>query len=341
MRSSSPSVDERGHRRLALAHTPTPLALLGPTSEALGVRVWVKRDDATGGAETGNKIRKLEYLAAAAVDAGATHLVTCGAVQSNHARATAVVAARLGLRSVLLLRRRPGEEPRLVGNLLVDRLVGAETRFITPEQYRSRTALMDDVAREIGAAGGRAYVIPEGGSNALGSLGYVRAMGEVRAQLDAGAAGDVRRFDVVVHACGSGGTAAGVSVGASAYGVADRVLAACVCDDEAYFAGVVATIHEGIRELAPSLPAPAPLDFDASEKGPAYGVMNDDQKRVLVEVARADGLVLDPVYTGKAMCTLRAAVASGRVREGADVLFLHTGGLPGLLAEAQAFEGAL
>jgi len=339
MRSSSPSPDERGRLRVALAHLPTPLVRLDRLSDDLGVDLWVKRDDATGGAETGNKVRKLEYLAARALEEGATHLVTCGAVQSNHARATAVVAARLGLRAVLLLRRRPGEEPRLVGNLLVDRVVGADIRFVTPDEYRDRAARMAAVADAIAVDGGRAYVIPEGGSNAIGSLGYVRAMAEIREQLDRLA--DPRGFDLVVHACGSGGTAAGVVAGALHHRVAPRVLAACVCDDEAYFDGVVRGILRDLAALAPELGAPAELVLDARAKGPAYGVMADAQKAELVAIARREGLVLDPVYTGKAMCLLLDAIRSGRVAKGARVLFLHTGGLPGLLAEAQAFEGAV
>lgn len=328
--------------RLALAHLPTPLQRPERLARALGLDLWIKRDDMTGGAEAGNKIRKLEYLLAAAVAEGADTLITCGGLQSNHARATALLAASLGLGAVLFLRTSdPALDPQkapLEGNVLLDRLVGAEIRLITPATYRDRNAVMASAAAELRAAGKRPYVIPEGGSNGLGSLGYVEAMSEVRRQLDQGLAGG-KPFDVIVHACGSGGTAAGVALGAAAHGVAAEVRAMAVCDDAATFEQIIARIIGEARALDPSLTGQARLIVDDRAKGPAYAVSTPEQRRGLVDVARLSGLILDPVYTGKAFAGL-AELARGELA-GARVLFLHTGGLPGLLAQGSAFSGEL
>ena len=320
-------------RKLSLATLPTPLWRHDRLDRLAGTEVWVKRDDLTASGAAGNKIRKLEYLAADALARNATTLITCGGQQSNHARATAIVAAELGLKSVLLLRTaNPKEPPPAVGNLMLDYLVGAEVRFITPLQYRERDALMAEVARELQARGERAYVIPEGGSNGLGSLGYVDAMAEIRAQLDAGLGGGPRAFDAVVHACGSGGTAAGTALGARRHGVAPLTHAVAVCDDRAYFEAVVTRIIDESVALDASLDRSArPLIHDAW-KGPAYGLASAEQVAFIVEVARTTGLLLDPVYTGKAFFGLSRLEPMP-----ARVLFLHTGGLPGLLAQSDGF----
>lgn len=328
------------YRRLCLAHLPTPIQKPKRLAELMGLDLWVKRDDMTGGAEAGNKVRKLEVLLADAVDKGADVVVTCGGIQSNHARATALTAASLGMRSVLFLRTTdvPPRAP-LEGNVLLDRLVGAEIRLITPEMYRDRAAVMEAAAEELRAAGARPYVIPEGGSNGLGSLGYVRAMAEVASQLELGLAGG-RPFDVIVHACGSGGTAAGVALGAAKSGVAPEVRAMAVCDDVPTFERVIAKIIGEARALDPSLPDPARLVVDDRAKGPAYAVSTHEQRARIALAARLSGLIFDPVYTGKALSALWDLAESGPLR-GARVLFLHTGGLPGLLAQGDAFEGEL
>jgi D-cysteine desulfhydrase len=319
--------------KLSLANLPTPLWRHDRLDALVGTEVWVKREDLTASGAAGNKLRKLEYLAGEALAQGASTLVTCGGHQSNHARATAIVAAELGLRSVLLLRTvDPRQQPPAVGNLFLDYLVGSEVRFITPAQYRERTPLLAEVARELSQKGERPYVIPEGGSNGLGSLGYVDAMAEVRSQLDAGLAGGLASFDAVVHACGSGGTAAGTTLGARKYGIAAVTHSIAVCDDRAYFDAVVARIISEMVELDRSLDARArPVVHDAW-KGPAYGLVSPEQLAFIVEVAQKTGLLLDPVYSGKALFGL------SRLEEKPKrALFLHTGGLPGLLAQAETF----
>jgi D-cysteine desulfhydrase len=338
--------------RVPLVHGPTPLVKRAALDAWLGVDLWIKRDDATGGAEAGNKVRKLEYLLADARRKGADTVVTCGGIQSNHARATALACASLGLGCVLLLRvdgrspdspepRRNLDDPRTAvlprsGNVLLDRLAGAEIRLISREDYAQRNAVMEEVAAELATGGRMAYVVPEGGSNGLGALGYVGCMREVAAQLKAGLGGG-RAFDVVVHACGSGGTAAGVALGAARFEVAPRVRAMAVCDDTAYFERVVARIVNEARAWDATLGHPADLAIDDAAKGPAYAVSTPEQRATLARVARTSGLVLDPVYTGKAMHGLAMALERGDLPRGARVLFVHTGGLPGLLAKGDEF----
>jgi D-cysteine desulfhydrase len=323
--------------KLALAHLPTPLFRSDALDALVGTRVWVKRDDMTGGAEAGNKIRKLEYLLADALDRGADTVITCGGFQSNHARATALLARRLGLSPLLLLRTLASPPPAPdTGNALLDALTGAEIRAISPAQYRNREPLMAEVARELRARGRRPYVIPEGGSSGLGALGYVDAMREVKEQMERAEQGATGHFDAVVHACGSGGTAAGVALGAAIHGVAPSVLAMAVCDDVAYFEAVAARLMaEATGYLAMMPPAHGLRVLDAY-KGPAYGVATEEQLRFIGEVARASGLVVDPVYTGKALFGLSRMPDKPRT-----ALFIHTGGLPGLLAEGATLLGAL
>jgi D-cysteine desulfhydrase len=328
--------------RLRLAHLPTPLLKVRALDERLGCDVWIKRDDATGGAEAGNKIRKLELLLADAIAQRCDTVITCGGLQSNHARATALLAARLGLRCVLLLRVSDVAEPLpKTGNVLLDLLAGADLRRITADEYRTRDQRMADVAQELARAGAKPYVIPEGGSNGLGALGYVFAMRELRAQVDAGVVGAPKRemaFDVVVHACGSGGTAAGVMLGADAYRIASRAVSIAVCDDAPTFARRIADIAREAVKIVPSLACSRTPLVDDRARGPAYGVATDEQRAFIAEVARISGVVLDPVYTGKAMHGLAMAVRRGEVKLGSRVLFLHTGGLPGLLAEGERFD---
>jgi D-cysteine desulfhydrase len=338
-----------GIARLPLAHLPTPLEQPKRLGEALGVDLWVKRDDATGGPEAGNKIRKLEYLFADAIARGCDSVITCGGLQSNHARATALLAARLGLRAVLLLRMTELDDDGdgagiashalapAVGNLLLDRLAGAEILLITAASYRRRGEIMQRHAQRLDKAGARPYVIPEGGSNGLGALGYLRAMQEVKSQLDQ--LGH-QPFDLVVHACGSGGTAAGVALGIRRHQVATRLVAMAVCDDAAYFETSVRAIIDECRALDGDVGEPGDWRVDDRFKGPAYAVSTEAQRSSMIEATRLSGLVFDPVYTGKAFFGLAELARSGRL-DARRVLFLHTGGLPGLLAQASSFATGL
>lgn len=316
--------------RIHLAHLPTPLYHNDALDALVGTELWVKLDDSNAGAASGNKIRKLEFLLAEAQSKQATYVITCGGEQSNHARATALMAARLGMKSLLLLRTsRPDAPPALTGNLLLDRLAGAELRFISETQYAERDRLMQQESDKLSVRGQSAYVIPEGGSNALGALGWVEAMREVRRQLDLGLGGGPRSFDAIVHACGSGGTAAGCVLGAAKFGVANRVIAMAVCDSVEHFNSLIGSIVQQGKQLDPSLDIQCALQVLDDWKGPAYAVADSAQLRFMVEVARCSGIILDPVYTGKALYGLSQLKPKPE-----RTLFLHTGGLPGLLSQA-------
>jgi D-cysteine desulfhydrase len=329
--------------RIALVHGPTPVVKRSALDEWLGVDLWIKRDDATGGAEAGNKVRKLEWLLGDALSRNADTIVTCGGLQSNHARATALASASLGLGCALLLRVSDPNDAVLprTGNVLLDRLAGAEVRPVSPQEYAQRAGAMEELAAELRDRGRRPYVVPEGGSNGLGALGYVECMREVAKQIRLGLAGTDAPFDAVVHACGSGGTAAGVALGAARYGVARTVVAIAVCDDAAYFEKTIARIVDEARAWDRALPEPAPIVVDDRSKGPGYAMSSPEQRSTIVRAARTAGLVLDPVYSGKALHGLKAAVERGDLPRGARILFLHTGGLPGLLAQGEEFREEL
>lgn len=300
--------------RVALACAPTPLVRAERLGRHLGVDLWVKRDDLTGSVLSGNKVRKLELLLGAALAEGADTVITCGAVTSNHARATALAARQLGLRPVLLLRGDPSGVPD--GNLLLDRLAGAEIVPLDPADWPARDARMAELAERVRAGGGRPYVVAEGGSSGLGALGYARAAAEVRAQR-----GDAP-FDAQLVAVGSGGTLAGLAVGADN----GPVLGVAVCDDAPTFTRRVTGLIADAHALQPPEGAPAWSVTDRW-KGPAYGVPTPEVLALVAAAARLEGLVFDPVYTGKALWALAEEAAAGRVRGRA--LLWHTGGVFG------------
>jgi D-cysteine desulfhydrase len=330
-------ISDREPPRLRLANVPTRGQWLR-YGQARGHKIWIKRDDHTGSELSGNKVRKLEYLMAEAVAQDATCVITCGGEQSNHARATAFAAAQLGLASVLILRTDdPARPPAATGNLLLDELVGAEIVWISRAQWRERARLLAEAAERVRQAGGRPYVIPEGGSNALGSWGYVRAMHELADDLHGIAAPD--HPVTVVYACGSGGTGAGLILGAKLLGLARRgirVAGVNVCDDRAYFVDAIGRICAEFEARWPLGAGVTPADVDIIDGhvGLGYAKSRPEELATIRAVCRADGLVLDPVYTGKAFHGVMAELAADPKRFGAAVVFVHTGGIFGTFAPA-------
>ncbi|MBX3160213.1 MAG: pyridoxal-phosphate dependent enzyme [Deltaproteobacteria bacterium] len=310
-----------------------------------GTRVWLKRDDHTGSELMGNKVRKLEYLLAEAQDQRATHILTCGGEQSNHARATALAAARLGMASVLLLRTDdPAHPPAPTGNILLDRLAGAELVWISRPQWRERNRLLAEQAERIRAAGGRPYIVPEGGSNALGSWGYIRAMRELADDL-AGIASPASPV-TVVYACGSGGTGAGLILGAKLFGLAARgirVAGVNVCDDRAYFLDAIGAIcHDAeARWQLDTRVTPDDIDIVDGHVGLGYAKSRPEALATIRDVCRSDGVVLDPVYTGKAFHGVVTELGRDPGRFGSAVAFLHTGGMFGLFASPETIAQVL
>ncbi len=297
--------------RIHLAQLPTPLDHADRLSEAWGADIWVKRDDLTGFGLSGNKVRKLEYHMKAALDAGATTVLTCGATQSNHSRATALAAARLGLRTVLYLRTPDGQPPQEVwGNHLLQRLAGAECRFITPEEYDERGSIMDDAAREIGAA----WVIPEGASDALGARGFVNAAHELAVQVE-----DFDRPFTLWHPSMSAGTTAGLIRGAADVCLNVDIVGCAVGDS-------AEGIADRVRAILGEDLASVRWRIDGSHIGGGYGVISDDELAICAEATRLTGLLFDPTYTGKAIHGLHREIEKGTFGPDDTVVFWHTGG---------------
>lgn len=318
--------------RVRLCHAPTPLEPMPRLSALLGgPKLWIKRDDCTGLATGGNKTRKLDFLMGEALERGADCVVTQGAVQSNHVRQTVAAAARLGLDSVVLLERRvPDVAPdyETTGNVFLDRLLGAEIRFV--EGGGDMNAAAEALGRELAAEGRRPYVIPGGGSNAVGALGYVSCALEILAQ-----ANDLGlRVDHLVHATGSAGTQAGLVVGFEGTHSGIPVLGISVRQPREKQEAAVHALAQRTAEhlgVAGGVAREAVV-ADSDHVGPGYGQPTPEMVEAIRLLARTEGILLDPVYSGKGMAGLIAAVRGGRFRPDENVVFLHTGGAVGLFA---------
>ncbi|MGW1913375.1 pyridoxal-phosphate dependent enzyme [Streptomyces sp. NPDC002076] len=309
------------HSPVALGTFPTPVEPAPRLAEALGLGpedLWIKRDDLTGLGGGGNKIRKLEWTVGAALAEGADTLVTTGAPQSNHARLTAAAAARLGLSAVLVLRGAPGVTRS--GNLALDGLFGARIAWAGEVDQAGLDAAAAEVCARVRAGGARPALIPFGGSGVPGARGYVRCGEELDQQ--------VRQLRTVVVALGSGGTMAGL---VAALG-AGSVLGV----DVGALADPAAAVAEFAAPLSTEEITPQGLRVRRDQVGGGYATLTEPVKEALRIAARTEGLVLDPIYTGRALAGLRAAVRDGDVRPGEKTVFVHTGGLPGLFGHADA-----
>jgi D-cysteine desulfhydrase len=323
--------------QIHLAKLPTPAQPLRRLSEKYGVELYVKRDDLTGIALSGNKIRKLEFVLADALAQKADMVITCGSAQSNHCRATAIAAAMLGLNCRLLLRTPdPSNPPPLEGNILLDLMAGADIIWVTPDEYKQRDELMAREVASLQAVGRKAYTIPEGASNALGALGYVRAMEELVNDITT-TLGGANRPCTIINAAGSGGTSAGLILGAKIFDVNARIAGVNVCNDREYFIRAIGDICE--RAIADYH-----LDVDFSRQrdieiidgyvGLGYALSQTEELELICEVARTEGIFLDPVYTGKAFFGMIQELKRDPECFGERIIFLHTGGIFGLFPEA-------
>ena len=317
-------------QRIALARLPTPLEPSPRLSEAWGgPRIWIKRDDLTGFGLSGNKARKLEFHLGGALEAHANTVITCGALQSNHCRATALAANRLGMDTVLFLRTKDGRAPdHLSGNHLLQRLAGAECRFITPDEWAERDRLMTDAA----AAIEHPWVIPEGGSDALGMQGFVVAMAEAAKQFEEAGIVDAK----IWHPASSGATTAGLVRGATDAPV--EIIGSSVGDPAAEMEAKVTGLLDEADQRYGDMPR-ASWRITDQYVGGGYGVATDEELAVQVEATRLTGLIWDPTYTGKAIVGLRHEIASGGLSPDTDVVLWHTGG--GFATFAHDWEAVL
>jgi D-cysteine desulfhydrase family pyridoxal phosphate-dependent enzyme len=319
--------------RLRLATLPTPLEEMPTLSAYLGgPRLLVKRDDMTGLAFGGNKVRKLEYLLGEAVDRGCDVVVTVGAAQSNHARATAAAARRLGLDAVLVL---AGDEPlERQGNLLLDTIFGADIRVVDTDDDYVLMGVVEDIARDLQRRGRAPYVIPPGGSAALGAAAYANAGLELLDQLNTRGI----HADAIVHATGTGGTQAGLYTACRLMQTRMEIIGVSAGPSRDVATARVRSLVEDLCGLLGIDWRPHPDDIVVTDEyvGERYAVATPEGLDAIRLVARTEGLLLDPVYTGKAMAGLMDQVRRGRFRPDQSVVFWHTGGQPALFAYAAA-----
>lgn len=312
--------------KIILANLPTKIEKLEKLSKELGKNIYIKRDDQTGTEVSGNKVRKLEFSVKEALDNNCDYLITCGGIQSNHARATAAVAAKLGMGSYLVLRGR--EDNELEGNYFLDKLLGARIKFITPEEYsNNRAQIMEDIKDELSKEGHRAYIIPEGASNGVGSLGYYNAMLEILEQQKQMGI----KFDAIACSVGSGGTYSGLYYGNKVTDNGAKVYGINIAGDKEYFLNIVeALLHELVKYTGQQIPINRDdINIIDGYPGLGYAISRYEEIEFIKHLAQLEGIILDPVYTGKAMYGLVQEIKKGTFDEHNNILFIHTGGIFG------------
>lgn len=319
--------------RLALGFFPTPLESLPTLSQQLGITLQIKRDDYSGFGGGGNKVRKLEYLMAEACRSQINVVITTGGHQSNHARMVAAAARKFNMRPVLVLRGNPPEHYQ--GNLLLDRLFGAELEFLDPDAYFDLVeGAMAAHANAARSRGEKPMIIPLGGATPLGALGYVRAVEEMDAQRKAHG---LEAPDVIVAPTGSGGTLAGLYVGARRFWPKTRIIGISVSAKAEWFQTRIATMAQDCASLLawPQRWQPSDIEIADGYVGQAYGVPSEGGIAAIYRAAQTEGLLLDPVYTGKAMDGLISLVQQQHIVPGSSVIFIHCGGSPALYPFAE------
>ncbi|KAK1644375.1 hypothetical protein QYE76_062180 [Lolium multiflorum] len=312
-----------------LGQFPTPIHKWNLPNLPKDTEVWIKRDDLAGMELSGNKVRKLEFLMADAVAQGADCVITVGGIQSNHCRATTVAAKYVNLDSYLILATSTplvDEDPGLVGNLLVERLLGAHIDLVSKREFVKfgSVALTDLLKKRLLEKGRKPYVISGGGSNSLGHWGYIEAVREIEQQIQL--SGDIQ-FDDIVVACGSGGTVAGLALGSQLSSLKAKVHGFSVCYNSRYFYD---NVQGHIDELQSGLNSHDIVSIEDA-KGLGYAMSTAEELKFIKDIAAATGIVLDPVYSGKAAYGMLKDMSSNPTKwKGRKVLFVHTGGLLGL-----------
>ena len=327
--------------RLTLAQRPTPLVALDRLSVTIaGPRIWVKRDDMTGGAVSGNKIRKLEFSLAKALADGCDTIITCGGVQSNHCRTTALLCAQLGLKCHLILRG--DEDAEADGNLLLDRLTGASISFYSNGEYQRRhEQIYQHWVDHFQSKGNKAFIIPVGASDGHGLWGYIAACDELKTDFEC----ENIQPQAIITATGSGGTQGGLTVGNVLCELKSQVYGINVCDDEQYFLNKVREdVLQWKQWYSHFLDVDA-LDVSALDinvidgyVGPGYAQATVDIFDTIKMVAQLEGLILDPVYTGKGFYGMIDQIKKGRFDHCDDIVFIHTGGIFGLFPQREQFD---
>src|SRR5256886_5048329 len=280
---------------IEIALAPIPSVMLQRGSRRLGVELYLKRDDLTGLLESGNKIRKLEFLVGDALAQGADTLITIGTLQSNCCRAVSAVAARLGLRAIVALK---GARPETYdGNLLLCRMLNAEVRYLTDEQFRQAAETLEAISEDVRRAGGTPYVIPESGSNELGALGYLECAVELAEQISHGAP----RFDTVALTCFSGGSQAGLLMGKQLAGLPSEIVGVPIAFSADHVRSYVAeTIGKAVGRFGFAIDVPKTIHLLDGYQGVGRSDVDDAELSLVIRMAREEGVMFDPVYTAKA-----------------------------------------
>lgn len=325
--------------KISLANVPTRIDKLERLTEKLGgPALYIKRDDQTGSEVSGNKIRKLEFAIKEALDQGCDTLVTCGGLQSNHARATAAAAARLGLGCSLLLAADAAVPAQ--GNLLMDHLLGAQVRTVSFDDFAERrTEIMEGILEELAAEGKKGYLIPLGASNGIGTFGYFACMEEIAVQEKALGF----QFDRIVMAVGSGATYAGLFYANRVLGRSTVVTGVNISADATYFRETIfGILQEAFRYTDTPIPcSPEDIDMIDGYVGLGYALTQPEELQFIRDFGALEGVILDPVYTGKAFRGLVAEIQKGTFSMDERILFIHTGGLFGAFPKFTEFESVL
>jgi D-cysteine desulfhydrase family pyridoxal phosphate-dependent enzyme len=313
--------------RIKLCQLPTGLEPAPNLSKKLGINIYFKRDDNTGLAIGGNKGRKLEFLLADAVEKGADVIITTGGVQSNHTRMTCAACRKLGLEVILILK---GKRPATFqGNLLLERLMDADIRFIDVPSYDEINSAVDELIDKLKSEDKRPYYIPVGGSVGLGACGYVDGAFELFKQADM----QDMDIDYIVNAVGSGGTSAGLEVGVRLAKKDSKIIGISVDEEKSVFKQDIARIAQDCADILKIDLSILPQDiivFDDYIGEHGYGKPSRKGIEAIKLVAQTEGIILDPVYSGKAMAGLIDLVKKGYFEEGSNIVFMHTGGTPAL-----------
>ncbi len=315
-------------KKISIANTPTPIHKLDRLSEVLKKNIFIKRDDFTGVEWSGNKVRKLEFSVREALDQNCSVLITCGGTQSNHARATVAVARKLGLKVHLVLR---GEEPNhLEGNMLLNELMGATITWLDPIAFNNHENVMKVLSMKYAEQNEKAYIIPIGASNGIGNFGYYDCFNEIMKQESEMSV----HFDTIICTVGSGGTYSGLKLGQLINNTDHSIIGFNISSTSEYFKEVISKILSesldliGMKSIVAQYSKDDILIIDGYA-GDGYAISRNEELKFIREMAQAEGIIFDPVYTGKAFRGLVDQINKGNFDKSENILFIHTGGLYG------------
>lgn len=315
-------------KKINIANTPTPIHKMYKLSEELKKNIFIKRDDYTGIEWSGNKIRKLEFAVKEALDHNCNVLITCGGIQSNHARATVAVARKLGLKVHLVLR---GEAPdHLEGNLLLNEMMGAEITWLDSEAFGNHENVMKKLSNKYTEQGEKAYIIPIGASNGIGNFGYYDCFNEIHKQEE-----DMNiHFDTIVCTVGSGGTFSGLKLGQLLNNTDHSIIGFNISSTSEYFKDVISEMLSESLDLIgekTKINQYSKDDFNIIDgyAGDGYAISRSEELEFILKIAQSEGIIFDPVYTGKAFRGLVDQINKGNFEKSENILFIHTGGMYG------------